>query len=132
MCVSIPELLNWSNRCQLSENNVSNRNILVCYDANLSIFPIRTATHLIHFSLPNKLEEFLYRYITCYGFYNDRLQRELLDKEDELIHPVSLAYFDENFCEDYIEIFEALSNRTKCVLPSDLKQTVTVCVAIQN
>lgn len=68
------------------------------------------------------------RFITCYGFYEDTLRRELLHNEDgiNLIRPFSLVYFDDNHSDEYIETYELLLNRTQCEMPSDLTEIVQV------
>lgn len=124
----VPELVNWTKRCLSSQHNFTIRNILVCDDEHLRMFPIRTAAHIVHYSLPNKLETFMQRFITCYGFYEDTLRRELLHNEDEinLSRPFSLVYFDDNHTDEYIETYELLLNRTQCEMPSDLTEIVQV------
>lgn len=109
-------------------------NILVCADENLSSFPIRTAAHIVHYSLPNKLDTFKQRYITCYGFYADRLRRQLLHIQDEsqLQQPYSLVYFDNNYSDEYIHIYYMLLDRTECELSMHHTQTVQVCEMIRN
>lgn len=126
--ISISELVNWTKRCLSSRHNLSKQNILVCDDENLKMFPIRTAAHIIHYSLPNKLETFMQRYITCYGFYEDRLRRELVHNENEsnLNRPFSLVYFDAHHSDEYIETYELLLNRAQCELPSNLTEIVQV------
>lgn len=72
------------------------------------------------------METYKQRYITCYGYYEDRLRRELLFRENNLAHPVSHTYFDDNFVDEYIEIFELLLQRAQCQPPSDLIKIVQV------
>lgn len=104
--------------------------ILVLHDEDLRATPIRTAAHIIHFSLPNKLETFMHRYIICCDFNKDRLSRGLVQNEDEvdLNRPFSFIFFDhvDNHMEEYIEIYELL-RRAKCEMTSDITEFVTVC-----
>lgn len=124
---SFPELLKWTKRCLSVETQSSSAlNILVCDDETLAKFPIRSAHHIIHYSLPQRLQIFKQRYITCYGFYEDRLSRKLLYRENGLMRPISIAYFDDQFVDEYIEIFELLLKRAKCQPPSDLIKIVHV------
>lgn len=92
----------------------------------LEKFPIRSAQHIVHYSLPQKLKTFKQRYITCYGFYEDRLRRKLLYQENELARPISHVYFDEQLTDEYIEVFELLLKRTQCQPPPLLIETVQV------
>lgn len=104
----------------------SHLNILICDDETLEKFPIRSAQHIVHYSLPQKLETFKQRHITCYGFYEDRLRRKLLFQEKDLQRPISHVYFDEHFTGEYIEIFELLLKRAQCHLPAFLIEIVQV------
>lgn len=123
----VSELINWSKRCLSAEAHTQpHLNILVCDDGALEKFPIRSAQHIIHYSLPDKVQAFSKRFITCYGFYEDRLCRKFLFREKDLPRPISLVYFDEHLTDEYIEIFELLLNRTECQLPTFLIETVQV------
>lgn len=104
----------------------SHSNILICDDETLEKFPIRSAQHVVHYSLPQKLETFKQRYIVCYGFYEDRLRRKLLFRENDLQRPVSHVFFDDHYTDEYIEIFELLWKRTRCQPPALLVDTVQV------
>lgn len=120
-------MVKWSKRCFETDTlSNSHLNILICDDKTLEKFPIRSAQHVIHYSLPQKMDTFKQRYITCYGFYEDRLRRKLLQHEHDLLQPVSHVYFDEQFTDEYIEIFELLWKRTQCHMPSLLMNTVQV------
>lgn len=122
-------MVNWTKRCLSIRNHHNNTtNILVCDDENLKIFPIRTAAHIVHFSLPNKVEIFKQRFITCYGFYEDRLRRKLIHMQDDtsLQQPHCEIYFDDNYFEDYIHTYELLRDRTNCELPMHLTLSVQV------
>lgn len=104
----------------------SHLNILISDDKTLEKFPIRSAQHIVHYSLPQKLETFKQRHITCYGFYEDRLRRKLLYRENDLLRPISHIYFDEHLTDEYIDVFELLWKRTSCQLPALLIETVQV------
>lgn len=93
----------------------------------LEKFPIRSAQHIIHYSLPEKAKTFAQRFVTCYGFYEDRLCRKLLFQENDLPRPISHVYFDEHLTDGFIEIFELLINRTDCRPPAILVEIVQVC-----
>lgn len=128
----LSELVKWSKRCFSVETQSSSYlNILVCDDKTLEKFPIRSAQHIIHYSLPDKLQVFKQRHITCYGFYEDRLRRKLLNRENDLSPCISHVYFDENLTEEYIEIFELLLKRTQCQPPPVLIETVQVILKEQ-
>lgn len=120
--------MNWTEQSLNVNTSLTKQNILVCEDANLDSFPIRTASHIIHFSLPNELQTFLYRFITCFGYYAEKLDRELLNKPDshELNPPICLTYFDEEMCDEFIQIYDVLSNRTQTEMPADLNEFIEV------
>lgn len=101
------------------------KNILVCHDENLSKYPIRTAAHIIHYSLPKNLQLFVNRYMVCFGYYAEKLDRELLSG-DELNVPISLTYFDENLGDEFIEIYQFLAKRTQCDFSEFLRETIEV------
>lgn len=123
----LSELINWSKRCLTVDTQSSSYlNILVCDDKTLEKFPIRSAQHIIHYSLPQQLKTFTQRYITCYGFYEDRLRRKLLFREKDLSRPISHVYFDDHLTDEYIDIFELLLKRTQCQPPPELIETVQV------
>lgn len=121
-------MVTWTEQSLGLDASHSNRNILVCEDANLESFPIRTASHIVHYSLPNELQTYLYRFITCFGYYAEKLERELLNKPDryEMFRPISVTYFDDNLCDEFVQIYEVLSNRTQTEMPIELKNTVQV------
>lgn len=120
--------MSWTEQSLNFDSSIEHRNILVCEDKNLDQLPIRTATHIVHYSLPNQLQTFLYRFLTCFGFYNEKLEREWLQKPDqfELARPISLTYFDENFCDEFIQIYDVMANRTQCEMPVELTDAVEV------
>lgn len=121
------ELIQWSKKCLSAEAHTNaHLNILVCDDETLAKFPIRSAQHLIHYSLPEKVRTFSQRYITCYGFYEDRLCRELLIQEKHLPRSVSQVFFDEHLTAEYIQIFELLMSRTESQPPTHLNETIQV------
>lgn len=124
----ISELVNFAERSRNVDMNFLQQNILVCEDANLKNYPIRTACHIVHYSLPNKLETFLHRFVTCFGYYAEKLDRELLNKTDryELSQPISLVYFDDNFSEELIQIHEVIAQKTQSEIPSLLTDTIEV------
>lgn len=120
--------MNWTEQSRTLDTYLSHPNILVCEDANLNVYPIRTASHIVHYSLPDKLQTFLQRFITCFGYYAEKLDRELLNKEDrhELVRPISLVYFDDNLCEEFIQIYQTILQRTQCNPSPFLADTVEV------
>lgn len=117
--------MNWTERSRTLDTN---RNILICDDDNLRKYPIRTAAHVIHYSLPNKLHTFLQRHIACFGFYAENMEQELVCKvsPNDLDVPISLTYFDDNLCDEFIQIYQFLASRTRCELPELLTDTVEV------
>ncbi|XP_055299568.1 uncharacterized protein LOC129567060 isoform X2 [Sitodiplosis mosellana] len=120
------KLVNWTEQGLNVNTSLTKQNILVCEDANLDSFPIRTASHIVHYSLPNELQTFLYRFITCFGYYAEKLDRELLNKPDrhELSPPICLTYFDDEMCDEFIQIYDVLSNRTQTELPVELSNLI--------
>lgn len=118
--------MEWTERSQTLDSR-SSRNILVCDDESLSKYPIRTAAHIIHYSLPNKVQTFVNRYMVCFGYYAEKLDRELL-RNDELNRPISLIYIDENFSEEFVQIYELLVKRANCEFPIFLQKTIEVCI----
>lgn len=56
----------WTNKAFIQKNG-SNRNILVCCDIDFKSFPVRTAQHIIHCSIPAHLSTFLRRYISIFA-----------------------------------------------------------------
>lgn len=107
---------------------LSKRNVLVCDDYKLNAYPIHAATHLVHYSLPNKVDTFLQRFNTCFAYYAEKLDRDLLPTDDrhELNPPICLAYFDECKPDEWIEIYEILAQRTHSEIPSELSNTCEV------
>lgn len=124
----ISELVNWTEQSISVDTSPSYRNILVCEDGNLDLYPIRTANHIVHYSLPNDLQTFLYRFITCFGYYAEKLERDLLNKPNryELARPISVTYFDDNVCDEFIQIYELLANRTQSEIPPLLMEAAQV------
>lgn len=120
--------MNWTDQSRTLDTYLSRPNILVCEDENLNSYPIRTASHIVHYSLPNKVQCFKQRFITCFGYYSEKLDRELLIKADqnELVRPISLVYFDDNLCNEFIEIFDLITQRTECDVPLFLTDTIAV------
>ncbi|XP_031623585.1 uncharacterized protein LOC116340951 isoform X2 [Contarinia nasturtii] len=120
------KLVNWTEQSRTLDMYLSRPNILVCEDADLNSYPIRTASHIVHYSLPDKVETFLHRFITCFGYYTEKLDRELLNKVDrnDLAQPIALIYFDDNLCKAFIEIYELIAQRTHCHVPPFLTQII--------
>lgn len=120
--------MNWTERSRTLDTYLSRRNILVCDDAKLASYPIRSAAHIVHYSLPNKLETFLKRFIISFGYYAEKLDRVLLKEpnQNELVQPVCVTYFDDNVSEDIIQIFDEISRRTKGDFPPILMNVIEV------
>lgn len=118
--------MNWTNCCVSFEHQQLTPNILVCDDKDLSVLPIRTANHIVHYSLPDKLKIFMQRFITCYGFFDDYLRRELIQNDANLQQSISLVYFDLSLTAELMSIYELLLTRTNCHMPIELEEIVGV------
>lgn len=107
---------------------LTTRNVLVCDDSKMNAYPIHLATHLVHYSLPNKVETFLQRFNTCFAYYTEKLDRTLIQTKErnELNPSICLTYFDEKQIDDWINIYEIVAQRTNSDIPEDLSNTSEV------